>query len=240
LVSFSLHCDRLCPEELTVPLSSPFERALPVSLLWPKEKRTQLVVVPPPEAPAPPSDESLMLALKAADREALAELFRRYSRLVFSIGVRVLRDAGEAEEIVQDVFLYLYEKANLFDATKGMAKAWIVQIAHHRSLDRKGYLYRRQFYVGTDVAALADTLAGRDDLDRDLASKLNRDRLREAFERLSERQRATLELFFFEGLELKEIAERIGETYENVRHNYYRGLQKLRKDAFVQKLRDKH
>jgi RNA polymerase sigma-70 factor (ECF subfamily) len=220
-----------------------------VSLLWPKEKREPVALAPEAEAPSteslhpvivPRSDESLMLALKDADKESLAELFRRYSRLVFSVGFRVLRDGGEAEEIVQDVFLYLYEKAGLFDPAKGSGKAWIVQIAHHRSLDRKAYLYRRHFYIGTDVSLLTDTLPGTDDLDRDLASKLNRDRLREAFGKLSERQRATLELFFFEGLELKEIAERLSETYENVRHNYYRGLQKLRKDAFVQKLRDKH
>jgi len=209
-----------------------------VSLLWAKEKRQTRIASQGIEA-TQRTDESLMAALKSQDKDALAELFLRYSRLVFSVGVRILRDGGEAEEIVQDVYLYLYEKANLFDETKGAAKAWIVQIAHHRSLDRKAYLYRRHFYIGTDVAVLADTLAGTDDLDRDLASKLNRDRLKEAFEKLSERQRVTLELFFFEGLELKEIAERLSETPENVRHYYYRGLQKLRKDVFVQKLQDR-
>jgi RNA polymerase sigma-70 factor (ECF subfamily) len=209
-------------------------------MLWVKDKPRRLVEIGVPAEPASEpvfaADECLMEALKARDREALAELFRRYARLVFSIGLRVLRDPGEAEEMVQEVFLYLFKRAELFDVGRGTAKAWIVQIAHHRSFDRRGYLNRRHFYFGTDQSLLADTLAGRDDLEGDLASRLNRERLREAFENLSDRQRLTLELFFFEDLDLGEIAEKIGESTENVRHYYYRGLQKLRKDGLVQKM----
>jgi RNA polymerase sigma-70 factor, ECF subfamily len=180
-----------------------------------------------------------MTGLKAQDREALAELFRRYSRLVFSIGLRILRDVGEAEEIVQDVFLFLYERADLFDEKKGAGRAWLVQVAHHRSLDRQEYLRRRNFYSGTDAGVLADTVAGTSDVERELGSKLSRERLKEAFEKHSDKQRLTLELFFFEELDFPEIAERMNESLENIRHHYYRGIQKLRKDAFVKKLRDK-
>jgi RNA polymerase sigma-70 factor (ECF subfamily) len=183
------------------------------------------------------SDENLLAALKGRDREALAEVFQRYSRLVFSIGFRILRDAGEAEDVVQEVFLFLFQRAELFDEKKGGAKAWIVQVAWHRSLDRREYLHRRSFYSGTDVSTLSDTLTGTEDVEDDLASKLSRERLKEAFQNLSDRQRLTLELFFFEDLDLREIAARLDESFENVRHHYYRGLQKLRKDAFVKTLR---
>ena len=125
--------------------SSPSERVLPVSFLWTKE-RPRSAAVPEGAETQLRSDENLMASLKSQDREALAELFRRYSRLVFSIGLRILRDIGEAEEIVQDVFLFLYERARLFDENKGGARAWVVQVAHHRSLDRQGYLRRRNFY----------------------------------------------------------------------------------------------
>jgi RNA polymerase sigma-70 factor, ECF subfamily len=199
-----------------------------------------VAVAPLNRAPGTPSDEALMELLKVQQKDALAELFRRYSRLVYSIGFRVLRDSGEAEEIVQDIFLSLYQKAAQFDSTKGMAKAWIIQIAHHRALDRKNFLYRRHFYVGTDMDVFADTLAGTHDVERDLASKLSRARLERAFEDLTDKQRLTLELFFFEGLELTEIATRTGESYENVRHSYYRGLKKLRSSAFVQDLKDRN
>jgi RNA polymerase sigma-70 factor (ECF subfamily) len=180
-----------------------------------------------------------MAALKAKEREALAELFRRYSRLVFSVGLRILRDVGEAEEIVQEVFIFLYERAELFNENKGAARAWLVQVAHHRSLDRLEYLHRRNFYSGTDAAFLADTVAGKTDVERELGSKLSREQLMEAFEKLSDRQRLTLELFFFEDLDFPEIAERMNESLENIRHHYYRGIQKLRKDSFVKKLRGK-
>ncbi len=77
-------------------------------------------------------------------------------------------------------------------------------------------------------------------MERDLALKLSRQRLKEAFENLSDQQRLTLELFFFEDLDFDEIAERIGESLENVRHYYYRGIQKLRKDTFVKQLKDRN
>ncbi len=219
--------------------SNSTERALPLSLLWPREE-PQAIAVPEGTEARSASDENLLTALKSKDRESLAELFRRHSRLVFSIGFRILRDAGEAEEITQEVFLFLYQRAELFDEQKGGAKAWLVQVAYHRSYDRQKYLHRRNFYCGTDVGLLADTVVGKSDVERDLASKLSRERLQEAFESLSHRQRLTLELFFFEELDFREIAAHLEESLENVRHHYYRGLQKLRKDAFVKKLRDKN
>lgn len=209
-----------------------------MSLFW-TEEESQTVAVPENSETRSVSDENLLAALKGNDRKALAELFRRYSRFVFSIGLRILRDTGEAEEIVQEVFLFLYQRAELFDEKKGGAKAWLAQAAYHRSLDRYKYLHRRNFYFGTDVGLLADTLTGKEDVERDLASKMNRERLKDAFEKLSDRQRLTLELFFFEELNFREVAVRLDESLENVRHHYYRGLQKLRKDAFVRKLRTK-
>jgi RNA polymerase sigma-70 factor, ECF subfamily len=215
------------------------ERILPLPLLWTSEEAAVHSVAK--NSPIQSlSDEILLVALRGADRESLAELFRRHSRLVFSIGLRILRDRGEAEEVVQEVFLFLFERAELFDERKGGAKAWLVQVAYHRSLDRRDYLDRRNFYLGTNTELLADTLAGREDVERGLESKQDRERLKRAFERLSERQRLTLELFFFEGLYLREIAARLDESLENVRHHYYRGLQKLRKDTFIKSLKDKH
>jgi RNA polymerase sigma-70 factor (ECF subfamily) len=185
----------------------------------------------------PVADEALMEALKGRDSDALTELFLRHSRLVFSIGFRILQDAGEAEEIVQDVFLYLFQRAIQFDQTKGTAKAWIVQVTHSRSIDRRKFLQRRHFYVGTDVADFADSLAGGQDVQREVMSNWNLAQLQLVLRDLPEKQRRTFELFFFEELELREIAEKLGESVENVRHYYYRGLQKLRKSGTVQRLK---
>ena len=154
------------------------------------------------------------------------------------IAFRVLRDYGEAEDAVQDTFLYLYTRAALFDARKGSAKGWIIQVAFHRALDRKSFLGRRGFYLGTEIDPVRDTLLGTTDLDREIGAKLNRAQLERAFAELPDAQRRTLELFYFEGLELREIATQLKEPLGNVRHHYYRGMERLRKSAFVEKLRE--
>jgi RNA polymerase sigma-70 factor (ECF subfamily) len=183
-----------------------------------------------------PSDEEVMACLQDKDSNALDVFFRRYSRLVFGIALGIVCDRGEAEDVVQEVFFYLYRKAKVFDASKGTAKSWIVQVAYHRAFDRRAYLNRRGFYSGTEIESLDDTLLGETDLDREIGAKLNREQLEKAFEELPEMQRRTLELFFFAGLDLREISEKLNEPWGNIRHHFYRGLERLRKSAFAREL----
>jgi RNA polymerase sigma-70 factor (ECF subfamily) len=177
-----------------------------------------------------------MVRLRSNDPGALEILFDRYARLVLSVARGVVRDSGEAEDVVQDAFFHLYKKSTLFDGSKGSVKNWILQIALHRALDRKAHLTRRGFYVGTDLASLGDTLLGETDLDREIGAKLNRAQLEKAFEELPDIQRLTLELFYFEGLSLREISERLSEPLGNTRHHFYRGLERLRRSSFVRRL----
>lgn len=138
-------------------MAAPFQgRAVPLPLFV----DTEIVAPIRPEASPErlPSDEDAMSRLQNRDEGALRILFERYSKLVFSVGLRILHDLSEAEEIVQEVFLYLYEKPALFDPKKGTAKFWIVQLAFHRALDRHSYLEKRSFHTGTDIESLADTL----------------------------------------------------------------------------------
>jgi RNA polymerase sigma-70 factor (ECF subfamily) len=186
-----------------------------------------------------PSDEEIMIRLSTGDSSALRLLFDRYSRLVLGIAFRVLRDHAEAEEVVQEVFFHIFQKAKLFDPARGTPKGWIVQIAYYRTLDQKSYLARRDFYRGTDIGSMHDTLLGDADLDREVESRLNHVWIEKAFRELPALQRQTLELFYFEGLELREIGDRLNTSLGNVRHHFYRGLERLRKNAFVQMLRDK-
>jgi RNA polymerase sigma-70 factor (ECF subfamily) len=185
------------------------------------------------------TDEELMSRLDARDSDALTSLYDRYSRIVLSIGYRVLHDRGEAEEIVQEAFFRVFQKAKLFDPSKGSAKSWIVQIAFRRALDRKAYLDRRGFYVNEEITCLDEALSGGTDLDREIGAKLKRVQLEKAFEELPEMQRRTLELFYFEGLALGDMIEKLNEPLGNIRHHFYRGLKRLRKSAFVQRLREK-
>jgi RNA polymerase sigma-70 factor, ECF subfamily len=218
-------------------MSSPANgRALAIPLVWPGNKGRSATL---PEGPPVfvPSDEELMAGLQAKNTSSLETLFGRYSRLVSGIAFRILRDYSEAEEVVQEAFFYIYQKSVLFDPRKGGAKAWIVQIAYSRALDRRAHLARRGFYVGTEIGSLDDTLIGKTDVEREIGSRINFAHLKHAFQDLTPMQRRTIELFYFEGLELREISERLHEPFGNVRHYFYRGLERLRKSPSVQRLK---
>jgi RNA polymerase sigma-70 factor (ECF subfamily) len=184
-----------------------------------------------PESFTPVRDEDLLSRAQTGDSEAVAMLFDRFSRLVLSISMRILRDRGEAEDLVQDVFLHLCQKGNTFDAAKGSARTWMVQFAYRRALDRRSYLMRRHFYRDTASLEEANALEEARDFEESVATRFAADSLHAAFETLNEKQRATLELFFFGHCDLREAAVRLGETYENVRNYYYRGLRQLRQTA---------
>jgi RNA polymerase sigma-70 factor (ECF subfamily) len=216
--------------------SSPPGRALTFPIAWGRNQERSATARKTAQDRIP-SDEEVMARLQSNDSNALEILFERYSRMVLWIARSIVRDNGEAEDVVQDAFFYLYKKSRLFDGSKGSAKNWISQIALHRALDKKSHLARRGFYAGTDIGSLDDSLLGETDLEREIGAKLNRVQLERAFEQLPKIQRLTLELFYFEGLELREISERLNEPLGNSRHHFYRGLERLRKSAFVQQLR---
>lgn len=81
------------------------------------------------------SDEDLLVQVSNGNKEALSILFQRHARPVFNVARRILRDASEAEDLLQELFLFIFQKASLFDATKGSAASWIIQMAYHRSID---------------------------------------------------------------------------------------------------------
>lgn len=216
--------------------SPPQGRALTFPVAW-RRSQQHCNSAAKPAGERSPSDEEVMARLQSEGSAALQVLFARYGRMVFALAKGILRDRGEAEDIVQDAFFYVYQKSMLFDASKGSAKNWIMQIALHRALDRKSHLVRRGFYVGTDIDAHGDTLLGETDLDREIGAKLNRAHLERAFAQLPEIQRLTLALFYFEGWDLHEISEKLNQPLGNCRHHFYRGLERLRKSAFVQRLR---
>src|SRR5580658_8218197 len=221
-------------------MSSPLNgRALAFPVIWGTGQEDAITPAQPIEA-GPSSDEELMAGLRVKDAKALDVLFGRYSRLVLGIALRILNDRNEAEDIVQEVFFSLYQKAILYDPAKGAAKGWVVQVAFSRARDRRAHLVRRGFYSGTDIESLDDTLVGQTDVEHEVGVRLDFSQLRCAFDDLTALQRRTLELFYFEGLELKEISERLREPFGNVRHHFYRGLERLRKSPAVKRLRDNH
>ena len=172
-------------------------------------------------------DEALMEQVKNGGTEALSVLFRRYARLVRAIAYKILRDESEADDALQEVFLFLHRKSALFDSSKNSARSWIVQVTYHRAIDRRRYLQSRHFYTQVDLEDVARDLG--DTGYKTVIEGLEHEELRKLFDALSENQRQTLHLFFFEGLTLDEIALKLGQTRGNVKNHYFRGLDKLRK-----------
>ena len=178
------------------------------------------------------SDENLLREAGRESKEALALLFGRYRGVVLSVAGRILRDASEAEDLCQEVFLLLFQRAKLFDVSKGTASSWIIQIAYHRAINRRQYLAHRQHYNVQEfdeeqIGALRQPLFTDELTARNLLNRLR--------EQLSEEQRGTLELHFFGGYSLREIAEKTNQPLGNVRHHYYRGLERLRSNVFPKK-----
>jgi RNA polymerase sigma-70 factor (ECF subfamily) len=176
------------------------------------------------------SDEDVMEQIRQGDPDALRILFDRFHRLALKVALRILRDPGEAEDVMQDVFFEIFNKAGQFDPAKGSAKTWIVQYAYHRSLNRRQYLAHRNFYDRHQISeheVSEPSLCG--DSWRGLTFREWRRLIEQGLATLTEKQRKTLELACFQGLLLGEIAERTKESLPNVRHHYYRGLEGLRK-----------
>ena len=171
-------------------------------------------------------DERVMWHIQAGNTDAFAVIFKRYHRLVHVTALHILRDAAEAEDLTQSVFLEIYRKAGQFDAARGTLKVWILQYAYSRSANRRNYLLVRQLYNKAEVSAIdeAASLWSPGRLQFQETSRL----ATEALASLPDAQRQTIEMFFFEGLDFKEIARRRNEKFSNVRHHYYRGLQRLR------------
>ncbi len=189
------------------------------------------------------SDRLLLEQIQQGDKEALGILFRRHARSVRNVAYRVLRNEAEADDLVQEVFLFIFRKSALFDATQGAARSWIFQVTYHRAFDRRRYLNSRHFYTVQDLEDSTRRLADpRDELPfhelsmegilgKQLTARLNA--------RLTPEQQETIRLFFFEGYALKEIAQLTERSLVNVRSHYYRGLARLRKYVLSEKMRSK-
>ena len=176
------------------------------------------------------SDEDVMERLRQGHPDALPILFDRFYRLVLKIALRILRDPGEAEDLMQDVFFEIFNKPAQFDPAKGSAKTWILQYAYHRSLSRRQYLALRNFYDRHEITEREVSESNSLDVSwRGLTFQEWRRVIGQGLATLNEKQRKTLELACFQGLLLSEIAERTKESLPNVRHHYYRGLEGLRK-----------
>lgn len=171
------------------------------------------------------SDEEVFAHLEHEDADAIAVLYQRYKRLVFAVAARILRDDGEAEDVVQNVFVDLFRTTVRYDPSRGSVRIWILQFAYHRSFRRRRELTSRHFYSTVGLSELQNAVTT---ASPGVSEVENRHLLSKALRSLRGSQRHVLELAGRDGLSLRDIAEATGENLGNIRHHYYRGLQTLR------------
>ena len=185
------------------------------------------------------SDEGLMMQVCAGSMEALAVLFRRYARLVRTVAMRILRDDSEADDLLQEVFLFVHRNCSVFDSSKSVLRSWIVQTTYHRAIDRRRYLNSRHFYTRLELDDATGLVDPRSEKREDVIpfdSLVGNTTMQGLLDSLTEDQRNTLSLHFVEGYSFDEIAAKLDQSLGNIRNHYYRGLEKLRKQVFPGKL----
>jgi RNA polymerase sigma-70 factor (ECF subfamily) len=187
-----------------------------------------LLVPADPLTPRRAEDAAAQLLdqLRQGDENGLSGLYDLYGRLVYSIAYRILKDSGEAEDMVQEVFFKVYRSAGTKISGKGNVRRWIITIVYNCSLDRWRHLSLRKFYKSDPLETISESETS---VSMDYSELLAiQQRLSNALALLSAPQQATLRLYFSEGYSLREIADCLQDSFPNVRNHFYRGLAKLR------------
>ena len=194
---------------------------------------------PNPESPDQRErvDARLVQRIAGGDREAMAELYDRFSAPLYGTALRVLRDPGDAQDVVHDSFVMLWEKAASFEAARGSAFAWAVTLVRNRAIDRLRMRRRRAELLSAAVP---------DDLGYDETAPMSAGgeaaavddearAIRAAVAALPLEQMRAVELAFFGGLTQEEIARKLAEPLGTVKARIRRGLLKLR-DSLARRL----
>jgi RNA polymerase sigma-70 factor (ECF subfamily) len=165
-------------------------------------------------------EAELLGSIAAGDRGApLKELYRRYEGRLYGLGLRLLGDAGLAEELVQETFLRVWRAAGTYDAARGTPATFIFTIARRLAVDLWRRPSSRPF-----ASTAAEEPAGSDDVDHLIAQLTGRD----ALDSLSAAHRDVLELSYRGGLKQTEIAERLGIPLGTVKTRTYHALRSLK------------
>jgi RNA polymerase sigma-70 factor (ECF subfamily) len=167
-------------------------------------------------------DGLLLTRVKGGDQQAMTELFDQYSGMVYSVALRVLKDPGQAEDVMQEIFFQVWRNPNAFVSGRGSLGAWLAVMARNRAIDS---LRRRRPTDSVEDVVLASPL--------DLGSEVERNRMMEkvrgVLKDLPMEQQKSVELAFFEGLTHSEIAARTGDPLGTVKTRIRSALITLRK-----------
>jgi RNA polymerase sigma-70 factor (ECF subfamily) len=175
-------------------------------------------------------DEELMQRLVLRDLTAFRTLYARYSSLVYSAALRVVRDTQIAEDMVQEIFLRLWRKPESYTATRGKFATWLTSVTRNRAVDEVRARGRRYRHETASPEEQERELPGPDTDDPALTAELSDQRrlILTALSKLPPEQPQTIELAYFGGLTQQEISERLDQPLGTVKTRIRLGMQKLR------------
>ena len=195
-----------------------------------------------------PSDEELARLVGLGHSKALEDLYDRYYRQAMSLAFRILGQTELAEEVAQETFLKFWQQPELYLPHRGRFATWLLSVVHHRAINER----RRSSFRLNVSADLPQTDATRDegeynligqlrdenqlDLYEEVWQRVQREQIRLALKQLNLDQRRAIELAYFEGLNQREIAQKLGEPLGTIKTRIRLGLQRLRSILEAQEL----
>lgn len=171
------------------------------------------------------SDSSLVLAIARYEQAALAEAYRRHAGAVFGLARRLLNDQAQAEEIVQEVFVRLWNAPERFDADRGSLRSFLLANCHSKSVDVLRSETSRRRREERDARSTAESGY---DIDREVWDMALAGHVQVAMAVLTEGERAAIEMAYFGGRTYREVAEALGEAEGTVKSRIRSGLKRLR------------
>ena len=181
-----------------------------------------------PADPEVSPDATLVSRLLQKDVSAFEQLYDRHSRAVYSLVLRILQQAGTAEEVVQDVFLQLWRNAERYDASRGPFIPWLLTLARNRALDALRLKSERQRRREKQTEELPPLISAPSEFEKKLDEKRRAEKVRTLISFLNPQQRKAIELAYFEGLTHSEIAEALKEPLGTVKSWIRNGLLRLK------------
>jgi len=174
-------------------------------------------------------DADLARRLKAREPNAMSDLYDRYGRIAFSLIYRIVRNTAATEDLVQETFLRVWNRAHSFDQQRGSLGPWILTVARNRAIDYLRSIDGRMSAGSMELDRLENPALFSDFEDSALSMDRTR-RLKSAFEKLSPNQRMVIELAYFEGLSQTEMAERMKQPLGTVKTWVRSALKALREE----------
>jgi len=170
-------------------------------------------------------DKALIEQVKKGDKSAFKEIYSRFSQVTYNLALRMLRDKDDSEEVVQEIFLQVWNKAQSYDPERGALSTWILNIARSRSIDK----LRKVGYRSRDIEIDEEKVNSNEDFSSTIENREeNNNVIREALESLPENQRIAIELVYFDGLTHVEAAEKLQEPVGTIKTRIRLGVMKLK------------